>query len=104
MILDRRPTAPPVDQATIAKWESGETAVRVTDLKLLAEIYGTVPERLLYDPADLLIPELMQQAHRLLTTKDPLAVASWLAAGEFLPVRPPPPPPISLPARKKKRH
>ena len=79
------PSNPPTDQATIAKWESGETAVRVSDLKLLAEIYGTTPDRLLYDPGDVQTPELMQRAHRLMVTKDRDALASWLASGEFLP-------------------
>jgi transcriptional regulator with XRE-family HTH domain len=73
------------DQATIAKWESGETSVRVVDLKLLAEIYGTTPDGLLYDPGDHVTPEMMEKAHRILTTKQPAALSSWLASGEFLP-------------------
>ena len=79
------PSHPPTDQATIAKWESGETAVRVSDLKLLAEIYGTTPDRLLHDPGDVQTPELMRRAHNLLVTKDRTALESWLASGEFLP-------------------
>lgn len=74
-----------IDQATVAKWESGETAVRYTDLKLLAEAYGTTPDRLLFDPGDNLTPELMRRAHSILTTKDKSALEAWLANGEFLP-------------------
>lgn len=85
MLDTLRPDAPPTDQATIAKWESGETAVRLTDLKLLAEVYGTTADRLLFDPGDSLTPELMRRAHAVLVTKDPNAIAAWLSAGEFLP-------------------
>jgi transcriptional regulator with XRE-family HTH domain len=88
MIDERRPDEGPTDQATIAKWESGETALRVSDLKLLAEIYGTTADRLLYDPGDHMTPALMAKAHNILVTKDPVALASWLASGEFLPEAP----------------
>lgn len=81
-------TGGPMDQATIAKWESGETAVRYIDLKLLAEVYGTSPDRLLYDPADNLAPMLMKKAHTILTGKEPKAIEAWLASGEFLPDAP----------------
>ena len=36
-------TGPTPDQATVAKWESG--SVRVEDLELLAQVYGTRPDR-----------------------------------------------------------
>lgn len=75
----------PVDQATIAKWESGETAVRFTDLKLLAQIYGTSPDRLLFDPGDNLTPDLLKRAHSILVSKDKKAIEAWLSSGEFLP-------------------
>jgi transcriptional regulator with XRE-family HTH domain len=85
-LIDARwPNLAPTDQATIAKWESGETAVRVTDWRLLAEIYGTTPDRLLFDPSDNLTPELLQRAHHILVTKDRNALMAWLASAEFLP-------------------
>lgn len=90
MIDAMRTDLAPTDQATIAKWESGETSVRLTDLMLLAEIYGTSPDRLLFDPGDHVTPTLMSQAHKILTTKDPAALAAWLSSGEFLPDAPPP--------------
>lgn len=85
MIDTRWPALAPTDQATIAKWESGETALRVSDLKLLAEIYGTSPDRLLYMPGDDLTHKLMQAAHRILTTKDAVALEAWLESGRYLP-------------------
>jgi len=84
-IRTRHPETAITDQATIRKWETGETAVRVTDLKLLAEVYGTTPDRLLFEPGDNITPNLMQRAHTILTTKDPTALDAWLASGEFLP-------------------
>lgn len=85
MIDTLRPELAPTDQATIAKWESGETSVRLIDLKLLAEVYGTTADRLLFDPGDNVTPEPMQRAHAVLVTKDRAALSAWLAAGEFLP-------------------
>lgn len=85
MIDAARPERAPTDQATIAKWESGETEVRVTDMYLLAQIYGTTADRLLFDPGDLITPELMRRAHAVLVSKDREALAAWLASGEFLP-------------------
>jgi transcriptional regulator with XRE-family HTH domain len=79
------PALAPTDQATIAKWESGETSVRVTDLQILAQVYGTTADRLLFDPGDNVTPELMKRAHTILVTKDRTALAAWLASGEFLP-------------------
>jgi transcriptional regulator with XRE-family HTH domain len=90
MIDARWPDLAPTDQATIAKWESGETSVRVTDLKLLAEVYGTTADRLLFEPGDDVTPELMRSAHKLLTTKDRDALRAWLQSGEFLPNAPVP--------------
>lgn len=86
-IADSRPELPALSQATVAKWESGESAVRVSDLKLLAEIYGTTADRLLFDPGDTLTPELMQRAHVILSTKEQSALTAWLQSGEFLPNR-----------------
>lgn len=85
MIDLRWPELAPTDQATIAKWESGETSVRLTDLKLLAEMYSTTPDRLLFAPGDTVTPELMKRAHKLLTTKDPHALEAWLSSGDYLP-------------------
>ena len=81
----------PVDQATVAKWESGETAVRVQDLKLLAEIYGVRPEQLLYSPTASQTVERMRQAYEVIATRDPAAVDRWLASGTDLKETPPEP-------------
>lgn len=85
-IATRRPDlSPPVDQATIAKWESGETAVRVEDLSLLAEVYGTTNDRLFFAPGDAETPELMRRLWEVANGKDREAVNRWLALGETLP-------------------
>jgi transcriptional regulator with XRE-family HTH domain len=75
----------PIDQATLAKWETGESAVRVEDIELLAKIYGVTADRLFFPPADTLTPQLLGEAHRIITGKDPEAVKAWLASGKFLP-------------------
>ncbi len=73
------------DQATVAKWESGESRVTVEDLELLAKVYSTTPDRLFFPPGDALTPELLGAAHRIITTRDPAAVKAWLESGGFLP-------------------
>lgn len=73
-----------LDQATIAKWESGETAVKVEDLELLAQVYGVSADRLFFPPGDKETPELIQKALKILTSKNPEAVKQWLALGENL--------------------
>jgi transcriptional regulator with XRE-family HTH domain len=80
---------PPMDQAALGKWESGETAVRVEDLRVLAEVYGTTPDRLFFPPSDQLTPELLAKAHAVIVSSDPEAVRRWLGMGEMLPARQP---------------
>lgn len=75
---------PPRDQAALAKWESGESAVRVEDLMLLAEVYGTTADRLFFPPGDAGTPAAMQAAYEIITSRDPEAVRRWLAMGESL--------------------
>ena len=74
-----------IDQATLAKWESGETAMRVEDLELLAKVYGVTADRLFFSPNDALTPQLLGEAHSIISGKDTEAVKAWLAAGKFLP-------------------
>ena len=76
--------AAPIDQATLAKWESGETAVKVEALEMLAKIYGVTVDRLFFPPSDTRTPELLRQAHEIIVTRDPAAVARWLASGSDL--------------------
>lgn len=78
----------PMDQAALAKWEDGTTAVRVEDLMLLAKVYGTTPDRLFFSPADAQTPEMLRRAHEVIIARDPQAVAAWLGMGELLPPRP----------------
>ena len=74
-----------IDQATLAKWETGETAMRVEDLELQAKIYGVTADRLFFSPNDALTPQLLGEAHSIISGKDTEAVKAWLAAGKFLP-------------------
>lgn len=76
--------AAPIDQATLAKWESGETAVRVQDLEMLAEVYGVTTDRLFYQPGDERTPELMRRAFDVLKLANPADVEDWLRLGERL--------------------
>ena len=77
-----------MDQAALAKWENGETAVRVEDLMLLAKVYGTTADRLFFAPADAQTPELLRRAHEVIVARDPKAVETWLDMGRMLPARP----------------
>jgi len=74
-----------MDQATLAKWESGETSISVLDLELLAQVYGVPVDRLHFAPGDALTPAFLAAAHKIVTSSDPEAVKAWLASGEFLP-------------------
>ncbi|WP_424140273.1 helix-turn-helix domain-containing protein [Roseomonas chloroacetimidivorans] len=78
------PDDSPLDQAALAKWESGETAVRVEDIALLAQVYGVTPDRLFFPPGDDRTPELLRKAHEIITSGDPEAVKRWLAMGEII--------------------
>jgi transcriptional regulator with XRE-family HTH domain len=73
-----------VDQATIAKWERGETAVRVEDLELLAKVYEVTPDRLFFAPGDQATPKLMKAAHDIIITGDSEAVSKWLELGQMI--------------------
>lgn len=83
-MLQLRPGDAPVDQATISKWESGETAVRVQDLQLLAEVYGVTADRLFFPPGDVRTPELIQRAFSVIVSADPELIEGWLRTGEGL--------------------
>ena len=76
-----------MDQASLAKWESGETAVRVEDIEMLSKIYRVTADRLFFSPGDKTTPALLNAAHEIIVGRDPEAVAAWLAAGAFLPAK-----------------
>lgn len=75
---------PPLDQATLAKWEKGETAMRVEDLRLLAEVYGVTPDRLFFAPGDDRTPKLFARAFQVLMNAPAEDVEHWLRTGEAL--------------------
>lgn len=72
------------DQATVAKWESGEVAIRAEDLILLAEVYGVRADHLFHPPGDDYTPEALRLAHSIIRGKDREAVRRWLASGADL--------------------
>lgn len=74
-----------IDQATLAKWESGESAVRVEDLELLAKVYGVPVESLFHPPGDKETPELLLRAHEIITGRNREAVKAWLESARWLP-------------------
>ena len=79
------PRSEAMDQASLAKWESGETAVRVEDIEMLAKVYHVTADRLFFSPGDENTPKLLQKAHEIIVDRDPDAVAAWLVSGAFLP-------------------
>ena len=79
-----RPDDPPIDQATLAKWELGETALRVEMLRLLAQVYGVSPDLLLFAPGERRLPGQMRRALEIVDRAEPEAVERWLALGEAL--------------------
>jgi len=77
-----------MDQATLAKWESGESRVTTEDLELLAQVYGVRTDRLFFQPGDKETPKLLEAAHEIIVGRDPEAVRAWLNSGAFLPPAP----------------
>ena len=63
--------------------------MKVEDLELLAKVYGVTADRLFFAPGDTRTPELLRQAHEIIVSRDPEAVARWLASGMDLREAPP---------------
>lgn len=82
------PGASPVDQATLEKWEAGKSAVRVEDIKLLAEVYGVTVDRLFFSPLDKRTPAQIHRAVEIITASDPDLIDDWLNLGKGLRSRP----------------
>ncbi len=76
--------SPPLDQSAIGRWESGETAVTLQALELLAKVYNTTPDRLFFSPNDKRTPELMRRAFTILSDADADKVDWWITTGERL--------------------
>jgi len=86
-VVDRMAAIRPesqIDQASIAKWEKGETPIRVQDLRILATVYSTTLDRLFFDPGDEARVARMQEAYDIINTRDPAAVDAWRACGKGL--------------------
>lgn len=78
------PGASPVDQATLEKWETGKSAVRVEDIQLLAQVYGVTADRLFFPPGDKHTPAQIHRAFEIITSADPDLIDGWLSLGEGL--------------------
>ena len=75
---------------TVHKWEVGKTPVELETLKLLAQVYGTTPDALLYDPTEREMVERMRRAHTVLRSLPSDRADQWLGVGEAM--QPPPEP------------
>lgn len=80
-VLD--PSRSNMDQATLAKWESGATPLRVADLVLLAKVYDVAPESLFSPPirgAHRIAA--IRRAHRIIQRRKIDFVEQWLSEAE----------------------
>lgn len=68
----------------VHKWEVGKTPVDLETLKLLAQVYETTPDALLFDPADDSLAQRMRAAHDVLKTLPPEDAESWIAVGRAM--------------------
>ena len=73
-----------VGPQAIHKWETGKTPLDVEKLKILAEIYDTTPDALLYDPAAGELVQRMRRAFDVLKRLPPERAEQWLGVGEGL--------------------
>lgn len=78
-----------VGPQAVHKWEAGKTPVDIEKLRLLAEIYETTPDALLYDPMEGQLIEKMRRAYQVLSRLSPTSAEKWLGVGEdMLPPEP----------------
>ncbi len=68
----------------VHKWEAGKTPLTVEKLRLLAAIYETTPDALLYDPSQADMVERMRRAYELLRRMPAGSADKWLGLGEDL--------------------
>lgn len=68
----------------VHKWETGKTPVDIETLKTLAQIYGTTPDALLFDPSDEALVAKMRQAHEVLKTLPHDQADQWLGVGRAM--------------------
>lgn len=78
------PKQAPSDQATLAKWESGEAWITMQDLEMLAVVYGVPADALFRAPGDKETPGLLRQAYDIVMSKDRAAVRVWVSGGQVL--------------------
>jgi transcriptional regulator with XRE-family HTH domain len=90
-LLELFPGQAPSDQATLAKWETGEAWITMQDLEMLAVVYGVPVGALFRAPGDAETPEMLRLAYEVIMHKDREAVRLWLSGGSVLrePTEPP---------------
>jgi transcriptional regulator with XRE-family HTH domain len=71
-----------VGPQAVHKWEAGKTPVDIEKLRLLAEIYETTPDALLYDPVEGELVERMRRAYHVLKRLPATSADKWLGVGE----------------------
>jgi transcriptional regulator with XRE-family HTH domain len=71
-----------VGPQAVHKWEAGKTPVDIEKLRLLAQIYDTTPDALLYDPIEGQLIEKMRRAYQVLNRLPPASAEKWLGVGE----------------------
>ena len=71
-----------VGAQAVHKWETGKTPLEIEKLKLLAKIYDTTPDALLYPPDEGELVEQMRRAHDILKKLPRDSAERWLGVGE----------------------
>ncbi len=72
----------PIDQASLAKWENGDTPIRLPELIALAEVYEVPVAVLLAPPPQAARIEAMRRAFVVVRRAPSEFVHSWLASAE----------------------
>lgn len=68
----------------VHKWEVGKTPVDIETLKLLAQVYDTTPDALLFEPADEALVRRMREAHEVLKNLPEQQAESWISVGRAM--------------------
>jgi transcriptional regulator with XRE-family HTH domain len=79
-----------VGPQAVHKWETGKSPVELETLKLLAQVYGTSPAGLLFDPEDPAISEQVRQAVELMKRLPAETRDLWIASGRAMAPKAPP--------------
>lgn len=73
-----------LDRSQVHRWETGKRNLHMEDLRRLAEIYGVPFFALVMSPDNLDVAKMLAEAHDILKSGSPEAVAAWLAMGKAM--------------------